>query len=145
MADGIRCLRLEEFDTFMRFLERCYGTSPGEFERDYPHTYRPAAELCASAFVMERGGRIVSHVGLFPLEAVVHNVIWPIAGIGGVGTLPEERGKGHMSALLDYVIDVMREQEYPLSWLVEKFWPVDGWTYDDLAALKAQEKATREE
>ena len=34
---------------------------------------------------------------------------------------------------------------HPLSWLVEKFWPVDGWTDDDLAQLKAQEQATREE
>jgi hypothetical protein len=25
----------------------------------------------------------------------------------------------------------------PLSWLVEKFWPVKGWTEEDLAKLKA--------
>ncbi|OGM31444.1 hypothetical protein A2803_05235 [Candidatus Woesebacteria bacterium RIFCSPHIGHO2_01_FULL_44_21] len=28
-------------------------------------------------------------------------------------------------------------QKKPLSWLVEKFWPVRGWTEDDLAKLKA--------
>src|SRR5207244_2711296 len=28
-------------------------------------------------------------------------------------------------------------QIYPLSWLVEKFWPVKGWTDEDLAKLKA--------
>lgn len=28
---------------------------------------------------------------------------------------------------------------HPLSWLVEKFWPVPGWTDEDLAALKADE------
>jgi hypothetical protein len=33
----------------------------------------------------------------------------------------------------------------PLSWLVEKFWPVPGWTDEDLDALKAEEQATREE
>lgn len=27
-------------------------------------------------------------------------------------------------------------QKYPLSWLVEKFWPVPGWKDDDLATLK---------
>ncbi len=27
-------------------------------------------------------------------------------------------------------------QKYPLSWLVEKFWPVKGWTEEDLAKLK---------
>ena len=30
-------------------------------------------------------------------------------------------------------------QIYPLSWLVEKFWPVKGWTDEDLAELKAGE------
>ena len=28
------------------------------------------------------------------------------------------------------------KQKYPLSWLVEKFWPVTGWTEDDLRSLK---------
>lgn len=27
-------------------------------------------------------------------------------------------------------------QKYPLSWLVEKFWPVKGWTEEDLAKIK---------
>ena len=117
MADGIRNLRLEEYDTFIRFLDRCYGFSPGMFEDSNPHIYQPTDELCAATYVMEREGRIVSHVGLYPLEVVVHGVTWPIGGIGGVGTLPEERGKGHMSALLHAVINVMRENAVPLSWL----------------------------
>lgn len=29
------------------------------------------------------------------------------------------------------------KQIYPLSWLVEKFWPVKGWSQEDLAKLKA--------
>lgn len=31
------------------------------------------------------------------------------------------------------------KQIYPVSWLVEKFWPVPGWTPEALASLKAQE------
>jgi GNAT superfamily N-acetyltransferase len=117
MADGIRNLRLEEFGAFIRFLDRCYGFSPGMFEAGYPHMYHPTDELCAASYVMEREGRIVSHVGLYPIEVVVHGVTWPIGGIGGVGTLPEERGKGHMTRLLQTVVEVMRETEVPLSWL----------------------------
>lgn len=30
-------------------------------------------------------------------------------------------------------------QIYPVSWLVEKFWPVNGWTQEDLEKLKSQE------
>jgi hypothetical protein len=29
------------------------------------------------------------------------------------------------------------KQVRPLSWLLEKFWPVKGWTEEDLAKLKA--------
>ena len=82
MADGIRNLRLGEYDAFMRFLERCYGFSPGMFEAGFPHTYRPTEELCAASYVMERGGRIVSHVGLYPLEVVVHGVVASPGWIG---------------------------------------------------------------
>ena len=31
------------------------------------------------------------------------------------------------------------QQTRPLSWLVERFWPVHGWTDEDLASLKEQE------
>lgn len=31
------------------------------------------------------------------------------------------------------------KQKYPVSWLVERFWPVPGWTEDALAKLKRQE------
>jgi hypothetical protein len=31
------------------------------------------------------------------------------------------------------------KQIHPVSWLVEKFWPVDHWTDKDLAELKARE------
>ena len=32
--------------------------------------------------------------------------------------------------------------KYPLSWLLEKFWPVQGWTEEDLAALKPNDRPT---
>jgi glycosyltransferase involved in cell wall biosynthesis len=32
------------------------------------------------------------------------------------------------------------KQKYPLSWLVKKFWPVKGWTEDDLKSITKNEK-----
>jgi hypothetical protein len=32
-----------------------------------------------------------------------------------------------------------KKQKYPVSWLVEKFWPVKGWTKEDLKKLKEKE------
>ena len=48
MADGIRNLRIEEYDTFTRFLNRGFGFGRGVFETGYPHIYRPTPELCAA-------------------------------------------------------------------------------------------------
>jgi predicted N-acetyltransferase YhbS len=137
VEEMIRHLKLEEFDAFMRFLERCYGFSPGEFESYCPHRYRSSRELCDSAYVVDRGGEIVSHVGLYPIEVVVEGVVMRIAGIGAVGTLPTARGKGYMTRLLYRVIDEMRAQNYPISWLggdrqrYNAFgWERAGMTYD---------------
>lgn len=108
MSEEVRTVRVEEFCDFMRFLERCYGHSRDFFLRAYPHLYRPDPEACACCHVVAREGRIVSHVGLFPIEVVVAGVRLPLGGIGGVATLPEERGKGHMSRLLRHAIELMR-------------------------------------
>lgn len=35
------------------------------------------------------------------------------------------------------------KQIYPVSWLVEKFWPVKGWTDEDLKNLKEQESSLK--
>jgi predicted acetyltransferase len=117
MADGIRNLRIDEFDPFVRFLNRSFGFGRGVFEASFPHIYHPTPELCAATFVMEQDGQIVSHVGVYPLEVEIHATRWSIAGIGGVGTLPAARGKGYMTQLLYHVLDAMRERGYVLSWL----------------------------
>jgi predicted N-acetyltransferase YhbS len=117
LANGIRNIRLEEFEPLMRLLNRCFGAAPGTFERSYPDIYRPTPEFCASAHVVEVDGEIVSHVGLYPLEIVTHGVSIPMGGIGAVATHPKARGQGHMSELLYRVIDEMRARGYPLSWL----------------------------
>ena len=117
MSDGIRNLRIEDYDTFVRVIERAFGMARGVLEAGYPHLYRPTPELCAASFVMEQDGQIVSHVGVYPIEVEIYGVAWPIAGIGAVGTLPEARGKGYMTQLLYHAVDVMRERGYVLSWL----------------------------
>jgi GNAT superfamily N-acetyltransferase len=102
----------------MRFLNRCFGFTSGWFERYYPHLYQPTDAFCSTAHVIESDGRIVSHVGLYPLEVVVHGVSVPMGGIGAVATLPSTRGEGHMTKLLRHAIQEMRDSGYPLSWLV---------------------------
>jgi hypothetical protein len=67
--------------------------------------------------VIERTGEIISHVGVYPIEVVLHGVTVRIGGIGAVCTAASARGEGHMTRLLYHAIEEMREQGYPLSWL----------------------------
>lgn len=117
MANEIRTLRVEEFDTFMRYVERAFGHSKGFFQRAYPHLYQPTEEACSWAYVIEEDGEIVSHVGLYPIETVTAGVHLKIGGIGAVSTAPKSRGKGYMTQLLQHVIREMRRIGYPVSWL----------------------------
>lgn len=117
MSVIIRNVRVEEFDAFIRFIERTFGLYKGFFPRVYPHLYRPTPEACGWAYVVEADGRIVSHVGLYPIETVTAGVRLRIGGIGAVSTAPNARGKGYMSQLLPHVIGEMRRLEYPISWL----------------------------
>ncbi|MGC9400556.1 MAG: GNAT family N-acetyltransferase [Anaerolineae bacterium] len=117
MTAHLRTLHIEEFDAFMRFMERAYGHSREFFSRYYGHLYRPTPEACANCYVIEEAGRIVSHVGLFPIHVVSAGVRLTLGGIGGVATLPEARGRGYMTRLLNHAIGEMRARGYPASWL----------------------------
>ena len=148
MENGIRNARLEEFEPLMRLLNWCFGFSLGAFEHYYPNIYRPTPEFCASAYVVEDGGELVSHVGLYPLEIVTHGITLPMGGIGAVATHPKARGKGHMSELLYHVIDEMRARGYPLSWLggdrqrYKTFgWERAGMTYELLFSRRSLDRA----
>ncbi len=111
----IRNVKRQEWDDFMRFLERCYGFQPGWFTLHYPTIYDPDRTPLDCFHVIEKNGRIVAHAGLFPLRVMAEGVELVVGGIGGIGTLPEERGQGHMQELLRHLIVRMQELGMPLS------------------------------
>lgn len=115
MSDTIRNVRLEEADDFARFLERCFGHGFAFFGRCYPHFARADEEMAKCCLVVERDGKIISHVGTYPMEIVAGPARIFCGGIGGVATIPEGRGEGHMSRLLKASIERMREQGMTLS------------------------------
>ncbi len=117
MTVQIRTIRVEEFEDFMRYIERAFGHSVDFFRRFGPHIYKPTPEVCAWGYVIEENGKIVSHVGVYPIEVVTAGVALRLGGIGGVSTAVEARGKGYMTQLLYHAINEMRVQGYPASWL----------------------------
>ncbi len=117
MTTKIRTLRVEEFEDFMRYVERAFGHSVNFFRGFGPHIYEPIPEVCAWGYVIEENGKIVSHVGVYPIEVVTAGVPLTLGGIGAVSTAEDARGKGYMTQLLYHAIDEMRAKGYPASWL----------------------------
>jgi predicted acetyltransferase len=112
MGEIIRNLRFDELETFNRFLERSYGHKYGLFKS--AHALRdPDAVRCN--LVVERDGHIVSHVGTYPMDIIIGSARILCAGVGGVATHPEERGKGYMSGLMEESLRKMREEGYHIS------------------------------
>ena len=111
----ISSLNPEEFDEMMRFLEKCYRHSRGYFPRRYPHVWRRDTLDYENKIILKLDGKIVSHVGIFPLKFIVNEDIIDVGGIGGVATLQEYRGRGYMSRLMNYSIEKMGRDGYALS------------------------------
>lgn len=115
MAELIRTVRPEEREDFLRFLERCYGHARGFFEYAQPDRSQPHEDPTRTLLVIEKDGRIVSHVGIFEMDVVVGPARLKCGGIGAVATLPEERGHGYMSRLMQEAVRLMRQWSWPLS------------------------------
>ncbi|MGC9360189.1 MAG: GNAT family N-acetyltransferase [Anaerolineae bacterium] len=117
MSEIITQLEPDQHEELLRFLERAFEQERGFFQREFPHWYTDPTTCTKASHVILSDGKIASHVGLYPIEVSADGVSLTVGGIGAVATAPEERGKGHMSRLLQYVIEVMRQRGYPLSWL----------------------------
>ncbi|PIU50953.1 hypothetical protein COS91_07030 [Candidatus Desantisbacteria bacterium CG07_land_8_20_14_0_80_39_15] len=115
MIDGPRPAREEEYDDLMRLLERSYERVREFFQNQYPHIWKKENVQFENRFIIKKDGRIVSHVGLTPLNLIVDDKVIKAGGIGGVGTDPDFRGLGFMSELLKYAIAKMKEHRFPIS------------------------------
>ena len=117
MAPEIRTVRPEEFEAFMRYVERAFGHSKAFFQRAYPQLYQPTEQALSWAYMIEEDGEIVSHVGVYHIETVTAGVRLTVGEIGAVCTAARARGKGYMTQILYHIIDEMRRIGDPVSWL----------------------------
>ena len=112
MQEEIRLLEEGEQEELQRFLERSFGHGRSFFIRRSPNLWAQATEC---ALILKSEGKIVGHVGTYPLELVVGPSTIITGAISGVATDPEARGKGYMSKLMDTSIRIMEERKMPLS------------------------------
>ncbi len=115
MAEVIRHIRQDEWDIFMQMLEKSYGHPVGYFQAHYPEIYLPDYRSDKTFYVLEKHGKIVSHVGMSSFDLMVEDVKINIGGILGVATIPEERNKGYMERLISHVITEMEKKDISVS------------------------------
>lgn len=96
-------------------------------------------ELACKAWLS--GGRMVTHLGTW----IAHLFRTGNFGKNGESSWPYEISQRQIDAARKHSRDLWLKntwpmQKRPLSWLIEKFWPVPGWTEADLKNLKESER-----
>lgn len=112
--------RKQDFAELMNLMAGAFRTDAPDhprFEELLPDLYQPAEEHMRRHFIVRESGRIVSSVGVYPLDLKVGAVQLRAAGIGGVSTAPEHRAKGFMSAIMKAVRAEIVALGCALSWL----------------------------
>ncbi|MDD5688382.1 MAG: GNAT family N-acetyltransferase [Elusimicrobia bacterium] len=103
-------------DSFFKLLNHAF---PGEgpFDRTWPHACNSLEKNFNKHLIIKDKDRVVSHIGLLPMNMMVDGSILKVGGIGQVATHTDYRGQGLMNLLLNQTIRIMNEQEYDISWL----------------------------
>lgn len=114
--EGPRVARAGETRQLRKFLNRIFADGcPAGMEKEYPHLYGDMEKNLDFCHVITFRGRIVAHVGIYPLNFVVGERRVLAGGIGAVCTDESHRGKGLMSELLEHSTHWMRGHGMPLS------------------------------
>ncbi|MCX7806113.1 MAG: GNAT family N-acetyltransferase, partial [Planctomycetota bacterium] len=117
---GLKVRRAAAADTdeMLRVIGQAFGTPERPFwdcRRELPYLFHEGR--IGDHFVCEDAGRIVGVIGLYPYDFRYESVIFRSAGVGQVGTLPEYRGRGVMSAILREVCRAIYEDGIDFAWL----------------------------
>ncbi len=119
MAEKIRKADIKDLEPLMRFLEKSYGHRRNYFLENYAYLLKDVfgadKKAPKGSYIVEKNGKILSHVGLYPIEFVSGGVKITACGIGNVATHPEARGRGCMRNLLQRAIRDMEEGGVQLS------------------------------
>ena len=115
MSDQIVQLRACDFEEAISFLNRAYGRI--NFATFLPGLYQPTDHHMGHNLAIRRDGRLVSVVGVFPIQWQVGDRLLRVAGIGGVSTDPDCRRQGLMQRLMEHAVELIGHQGYDLTML----------------------------
>jgi hypothetical protein len=120
-------------------MERERFLALGGMSEDHGSWGQYGTELSCKAWLS--GGKMVTNTNTH----ISHLFRTGNFSVMGESTFPYPLSGKEQDAARQYSRDLWRnsrweKQIHPLSWLVEKFWPVPGWTDEDLAVQKKRER-----
>ncbi|MEK6647360.1 MAG: GNAT family N-acetyltransferase [Candidatus Firestonebacteria bacterium] len=113
--DEIKVLEKSEFDELIEFLNKIFKK---DMEKEYCHVFRCDDEkFMKNSLIIKDKGKIIAHIGIFPMKIIVQGNILNCGGIGGVSTDDAYRGHGLMTKLINAAILEMKKRKYEISFL----------------------------
>jgi ribosomal protein S18 acetylase RimI-like enzyme len=96
-------------DCYVEFLNRAF---PGKWNRAAFewHFTRPFNGLMSDILVRSRGANIVSGLAICPRQVAIGTKIVDACVISAAATIPEERGRGHYTSLLQLALEQSRRR-----------------------------------
>ncbi len=79
---------------------------------EFPHLF--SIENSGNLYYVEIGGQPVSHAGIKKWKAFIEGKPVSVASLGSVATLPEHRGHGYASSILDRILSDLRRDRISL-------------------------------
>ena len=116
MSYNIELLKKNDIGQFRKLVNHAFPADV-PFEKTWPHICLDRRRSNTKHLGIRHKGRIVSHVGFLPVKMKLPGATLNIAGIGGVATYKEYRGKGFMKLQLNYAENLMNSGDYDISWL----------------------------
>jgi len=119
MSVEIREGRSDDFEELVEVVDASFQYGPrfgrASIKEAYAYLFHPTAESMRNHMLACESGRILANVSVFPMAMVIEDARLSAGGIGMVGTLPEARGRGLMTRLLEAAIARMESEGMDLS------------------------------
>lgn len=111
---------LDQYNELMRYVFQVTdrelvesGYEAGEFRR----SNRPVLQEAEVFGWFTKDDELISQICIYPAEVNIHNAIFKMGGVTGVGTYPEYAGMGLMNDLIKRALEKMRKAGQLISYL----------------------------
>ncbi len=106
---------MQDYDSLIELVDECF---PGDKQLGgmlprWPHCFRK--DRIQNSLIIKDGARVIGHVGCVDQTVLFREGQIRVAGISGVATKPEYRGKGVMTSILLYTEEFLRREGYLIS------------------------------